>query len=144
MKKDNFFKSRDEVNQFFKGSTLRFEFQSDNTIYFKTLQPMFLGGELFCFQLSFYNSLSDFFSFSSLNEKESCTNWLSNFQLSEVNKISEVDNKHTQLFFNTYDETDDCNKWNMDNECNILNRAISICKENEEIKSKFLKEILQN
>ena len=50
----NYFKNRQEVEQFFKNQPFELSFSTDNTLYFDTLQPIILDGELYKFQLSFY------------------------------------------------------------------------------------------
>jgi hypothetical protein len=95
----NYFKNRQEVEQFFKNQTFEFSFSTDNTLYFDTLQPIILDGELYKFQLSFYNDNgSCFFRHSSF------CNWLDNFQLAEVTKISEQNKESEILYFEKYKE----------------------------------------
>lgn len=97
----NYFKNRKEVEQFFKGEYFEFSFYSDGTIFFNTLRPIFLGDELFSFQISFYCPYvggGDFFRFSSF------TDWLDRYQLSSIIKIDESNNFNESLFFQTFDE----------------------------------------
>jgi len=97
---ENYFRNRLEVEQFFKNEYFVFSFMTDQTMFFETLRPIFLGGELFKFQVSFYyNDGGTFFNFSSFND------WLDEFQLSEVVKISEVDNSTEILYFEKYATT---------------------------------------
>ena len=66
---ENFFKNRKEVEEFFKNEMFEFSFHSEGTIFYNTLEPIFLNDELFKFQLSFYIPESggdDFFKFSNL------------------------------------------------------------------------------
>lgn len=101
MDEENYFKNRQEVEQFFKGEYFEFSFFSDGTLFFETLRPIFLGDKLFRFQLSFYTSYQwnrEFFRFSSFDD------WLDKYQLSGVTKIDEVDNSQEELFFETFDE----------------------------------------
>jgi hypothetical protein len=94
-----YFKNRKEVEQFFKDEYFAFKFMSDNTIHFESLRPIFLGGELFNFSLSFYyEDCKCFFNYSSFNE------WLDQFQLCEVIKTNEVTNEKESLFFEKYNE----------------------------------------
>ena len=83
--KDNYFKSREEINQFFKGQTLKFSFKSENEIFFDTLNPIYLGGVYYRFQLSFYFNHSDFFCYSTLNGENG---WLDKFKISSVESIN--------------------------------------------------------
>jgi hypothetical protein len=98
---ENFFRNRKEVEDFFKNEYFVFTFFSEGTIYFETLRPIFLGNELFKFQLCFYmpeNGASDFFNYSSFND------WLDKFQLSSVIKVDEIDNSTEELYLEKYNE----------------------------------------
>jgi hypothetical protein len=97
---EQFFKNRKEVEQFFKDEVFAFKFMSDNIIYFETLNPIFLGNELYNFSLCFYyEDCKDFFRYSSFNQ------WLDQFQLSEVVKINEATQQRESLYFAKYNET---------------------------------------
>ena len=96
----NYFKNRKEVEQFFKNEMFEFSFSTGSTIYYETLEPIFLGNGLFKFQLGFYTpeeGCDDFFKFSSFNK------WLDKFQLSSVEKISQENLSHEQLFSESFD-----------------------------------------
>jgi hypothetical protein len=96
---ENYFKNRKEVEQFFKNEVFAFKFMSDNTIYFETLNPIFLGNELYDFSLCFYyEDCKDFFNYSSFSQ------WLDQFQLSEVVKINTATNERESLYFEKYNE----------------------------------------
>lgn len=95
----NYFKSRNEVEQFFKNQTFEFSFCTDNTLYFNTLEPIILDGNLYSFQISFYNDNgSCFFRHSSFDS------WLEKFKLAEVTKISEQNKESETLYFEKYKE----------------------------------------
>ena len=99
---ENFFKSREEIEQFFKQEYFVFTFFSEGCIFFETVRPIFLGVELFRFQLSFYmpeNGSNDFFNYSSFND------WLDKYQLCSIIKISGVDNSNEELYFETFNES---------------------------------------
>ena len=97
----NYFKNEEEVKQFFKGQTLKFTFKSDGQIFFETLYPNTIGGNLFIFQLSFYENENDWFCYSALDGENG---WLDRFQIAQVDSISEVDKSHTELYFRQYNE----------------------------------------
>tara|TARA_R110002051_G_scaffold322578_1_gene413451 strand:- start:345 stop:680 length:336 start_codon:yes stop_codon:yes gene_type:complete len=93
------FKTRKEVEEFFGDEVFKFTFMTEGTMYFETLNPIFLNEELHVFQLSFYhNDSHDFFAYSSF------TDWLDKYQLSEVEIISKETNKRTQMYFDTWNE----------------------------------------
>jgi len=99
---DNYyFKSEEEIKQFFKGQTLKFSFKSDGQIFFDTLYPNMIGDELLKFQLAFYDNPNDWFCYSALNGENG---WLDKFQIASVTSISEVDNVHEKLYFTMYNE----------------------------------------
>jgi len=98
---DDYFKNETEIKQFFKGQTLKFTFKSGGQIFFETLYPNTIGGELFIFQLSFYENENDWFCYSAL---EGENGWLDKFQIAQVDSVSEVDKKHKELYFTTYNE----------------------------------------
>lgn len=95
--KESFFKSRVEVYKYFGDQMFAFEFMSDNTMFFKTLSPVFIEDKLYHFQLGFYyESGNDFFAYSSLDS------WLDKFQLSTVIAESQELEPHVQVFFERY------------------------------------------
>ena len=97
---ENYFKNRQEVEQFFDNEVFVFSFFTEGQIYFETLRPIFLGDELFKFQISFYiNPSETFFNYSSFDD------WLDKFQLAEVVKVSDTDNTQETLYFDTYETT---------------------------------------
>lgn len=97
---EDYFKNRKEVEQFFNNEVFVFSFFSEGQIYFETLRPIFLGDELFKFEISFYiNSSETFFKYSSFDD------WLDKFQLAQVVKISEIDNSQETLYFDIYETT---------------------------------------
>jgi len=97
----NYFKSEEEIKEFFKGRTLKFEFKSGGEIFFETLYPIFIGGVLTKFQLSFYDNENDFFCYSNMNGENG---WLDRFQISGVKSISQEDYSHTDLYFSMYNK----------------------------------------
>lgn len=97
---EHFFKNREEVEKFFLNEYFVFSFTTDGTIYFNTIRPINLGGEYFNFELSFYyEDGKSFFNYCSF------TDWLDQFQLSEVVKINEIDNSREILYFKKYETT---------------------------------------
>lgn len=92
----DYFKSRLEVEQFFKHQTFVFHFYSDSEIFFKTLNPIILDGNLINFQFSFYYNGKSFFNYSSFSD------WLDEFQLASVVGFSEVDNESIEMYFEKY------------------------------------------
>ena len=98
---ENYFKNREEVEKYFSKEMFEFQFMSDGVMYFRTLEPVFIGDNLGSFQLSFYsNHLKDFFKFSSFKS------WLSEFQLAGVTWISEETEEQTGMYFERYKETE--------------------------------------
>jgi hypothetical protein len=97
---ENYFKNRLEVEQFFKNEYFVFLFMTESVMHFETLRPIFLGNELFKFQVAFYYEDGEtFFNYSAFND------WLDKFQLSQVIKISEDDNSQETLYFKKYEKT---------------------------------------
>lgn len=94
---ESIFKNREEIEKFFGDEVFRFKFMSEGTMYFETLNPIFISDQLVRFQLAFYyeNGL-DFFGYSSFKS------WLDNFQLSEVSCINEESLVLTKMYFEEY------------------------------------------
>ena len=93
------FKNREEVEKFFGGEQFKFTFMSEGTIFFETLNPIYVNEELHSFQIAFYNNdRNDFFAYSSFND------WLGGFQLQEVEIESEENHKRTKMYFDTWAE----------------------------------------
>jgi hypothetical protein len=93
----NYFKSREEVEKYFGDEVFKFDFMSDNTMYFKTLKPAFVAEQLVTFQIAFYfEKCQDFFSYSNF------VHYLDKFQLAKVICISEETAKRETMFFRQY------------------------------------------
>ena len=93
----DYFKCREEVEEFFKDEVFKFSFMSSNKMYFESLNAKFLGDELVSYQLSFYfEEGEDFFAYSSLKD------WLIKHQLSEVVCTSEETIENVVMYFEKY------------------------------------------
>lgn len=96
----NYFRNRQEIESFFKNEYFVFKFMTESIIHFETLRPIFLGNELFNFQVAFYYEEGEtFFNYSSFED------WLDKFQLSQVIKICETNNSQETLYFKKYETT---------------------------------------
>lgn len=90
---ENYFRNRKEIEEFFENEFFVFAFSSSGLIYFNTLRPVILGGELYDFQIAFFNSGEDFFNYSSFTE------WLDKFEIESVNKVQK-DNSFEMIYSN--------------------------------------------
>ncbi len=95
----NHFKNRKEVEDFFGEEVFKFSFMSEGTIYFETLNPIYVNDQLYDFQISFYKTEGrDFFAYSSF------TDWLDRHQLAEVEIRSKEKEERTEMYFDTWDK----------------------------------------
>ena len=101
MQEDIFFKTEEEVREFFKGVVFKFEFLSDGEIYFNSLERTLLNGELIRFSISLYHSGGDFFCYSSFKGSEG---WLDKFQISSVETVSTQNKERKQLYFSKWQQ----------------------------------------
>jgi hypothetical protein len=93
----NYFRTEDEVYKFFGGEVFKFSFMSDNTIFFKTLQPRIIDDVLYSFEISFYHeSGMDFFCYSSFDS------YLHQMQIHQVDVICDLDNDRETMYFRRF------------------------------------------
>lgn len=94
---ENYFKNEQEVKEYFKKEVFKFTFMSDNTIFFKSLNPIFIDMNLVSFTLSFYyEKYGDFFDFSNLDDL------LGKFQICDVVCQSKETIEFSTMFFSKY------------------------------------------
>jgi hypothetical protein len=75
-----------------------FDFFTENTIFLKSLEPIFNNGMLCDFELSFYYDGADFFRHCKL------INLIDKNKLQELVLVNKENNEKATLFFQRYDE----------------------------------------
>lgn len=94
----DYFKNREEVNEFFKNDTLMFDYMGDNMIFFNTLIPYSLNESELTYTLGFYHESGyDFFLYEKIES-------LDKFQLSSVVANDILSRKSEQMYFATYND----------------------------------------
>ena len=95
MNGDYFFKNEQEVKRFFEGHTFKFSFYSDGIIYFETLYPLNIGGELLDYQLGFLFNDEEFFNYSGFSGENG---WLDKFAIFDVLQLNSGTGEREYLF----------------------------------------------
>lgn len=107
MENDCFFKTRQEINNFFQDQIFEFHYSCDSVIEFVSITPTKLGGEYFNFRLCFFLDDKVFYKFSRLQGDDG---WLDEFQIFEVWKLP-LDTRETAelLYHKPFDNTHEQN-----------------------------------
>jgi hypothetical protein len=92
-------KTREEFVKYFKGQHFEFEFYLEGMVYFKSLSPINVDGNLFKFELSLFTHEKEFFRFSSFE------NWFERMQIADIRIIAEGNSsQHVELYSEKYNE----------------------------------------
>lgn len=95
--KENVFKTRKEVEDFFGSTMFKFEYISDSIASFKTLNPIEIKDVLTNFEVCFYyESIETIFCYSSFKD------WFDDLKIYEVIAEQPEFNTRTTLYFEKY------------------------------------------
>lgn len=96
--KKEFKTSKEVIDLLGEETFLKFDFFTENTIYFKNLQPCFVDGMICNFEISFYLKDDTFYKYQKLGDL------LYKNTICDLNLVNEETHERTELFFQRYDE----------------------------------------